>query len=1322
MNIVKRISAGLLLIVVLGIFSCQDPTSATSDVTIIVSGQVLNLSNAPQDSVVITLGNPFRRDTTKTDGTFSYSFVTSSKEEVSTTMSFRHINLSFRDTSLSVSYGPAKKTIAVGEMKMKGVSAAQDSIPPTKASTRPVVITFVRSTSPLISIRGAGNDATNLTFEVRDSLGIPVDQKNQVTVFFKIVAEPDNLVELGRPSAPTNSVGQVTVRLSSGQKAGIAQVQATSIVKNVADTTKMDTLKSPIVSVTIAGGLPVESRFTIGSQKVNVPGLVKYDLRNTITAVVGDTFGNPVQKGTVVYFSTTGGIIKPYATTTEDGTVGIDLITGNPAPSNGIAVVTAQVGTPGSATPGNNVVMNESVVIKGLKSKKTQKESDAALLSKSNKSSSGFTKQLNILFSGAPLITSNDSAYFSVPPLGTKQIQVRVADFNGNPMAEGTTVKISGIGLDTSGAVLSGDLDKVLPDTYDKSYTLYNISVADKRTKNLSSRVPISIIVEVNGPNGNVKRTLFGELASGVSDSGKVGSINLVSSSIDSIVVSGAGSPNAINIQARVLTSTGGPSSNIPVNFSIVKSVNGGEYISNSIAYTNASGVATTTLNAGVRSGLVQVQASVRRDSLSMNAELKSVYIRTGKTAAITVVGLSSTSLSVKGGGGNENAIIVYEAQDSLGNPVDISNQSTISFSMVGDTAGAKISPASAKTDPNSGRVTASFSSGTKAGIVQIKASTGSIVSPPATITISGGFAVDSLFNFTGLKKNYSIYQASNILIDVLAGDKSGNPVKPSTPIYFTTDAGVISATSLTDNAGRATATLQIVNDKKLMGRRFVTAKTVGEGNAEIKKTKTFILSGTPTITTSVPNDSITLFDGTSTTVNFLIADSLGNPISSGHTYLVFVDGSVSSQIGITGDRTGTVEDSDDNLNGVQYSVVISDLLENAGTGGTFKLRIQTNGPTGTTTKTINGRLLAPANIIVPPSARVPASIALTGVSSNDISIAGVGGTENSTLTFEVRDSVGSPITIENRARVSFKTNFSPNTFTLGGTNPVILPTLDSTDENGKVRVSITSGTQAGVLQLEAVINLTNPVRTIKSQPVIISVSSGFADQGHFTIAPSQYNFPGLQKAFLSMNISVQVGDRYSNPVKQGTSVYFNSANGIIQTQKGLTDINGFVTMTLFSGNPYPLSPNLASGLSNGFSRLYARTIGKDSAFVTDSVEILWSGSPIITKTDTINSFTIPNAGSAGPFTFTVQDYLGHPMSQGTTIEIEANGLSISGNSNVTMPDTKSSGPGLTSFTFAVTDANTTDSDPPSPTLITIVVRHPVYGVYKLVTASGTVD
>jgi len=1335
MKTIKKISVWAASVLLLGIFSCEETTTPTADYTVTITGTVTRINNSPLDSVVVVLKNPFKTDTTGTDGKFEISFTSNESNTITTQLTFNRLGF-FSDT-VDVEYGATKQSVSVGQVSLKGVTSAQDSVVTGRPSARPGVIVFLRATSQLIAIRGAGsNDATNLTFEVRDSLGVPVDETNKATVFFKLVTKPDSLTELNKTSAVTNSVGQVVVQLTAGQKSGIAQVQAYAAVRRASDTTKTDTIKSSIVSITIAGGLPVASRFTIGSQRVNVPGLVKFNLRNTITAVVGDTFGNPVQKGTVVYFRTNGGIIQPAAQTTEDGTVAVDLITGNPVPPNGIATITAEVGTtgggsgiaePGSVAKSKNV--DEKIIIKNIRSQRQKLNSKGIAVDEVSKLRSAatttvFTKTLNVLFSGAPRITSNDSV-FVVPTLGSKQINFTVADENGNPLSQGTTIKVTGIGTDTSGAVLTGDLDKTLPDTYDRSFTQFSINVSDKRTKNLSATVPITISIEVSGDNGNLKKTFSGVLSSGVSDSGKVGSIQIVNTATDTIVVSGAGTPNSAVITAKVLNATGQPSSNIPVTFTITRSVDGGEYLSNVISVTDANGLATTTLFSGVKAGLVQVQATVRRDTLSIGTDPKSIYIKTGKLSSLAVISISNTTLSVKGGGGDENATLVYEGRDSLGNPIDVSNQSVVTFTMVGDTNGAKISPSSVKTDPHTGRVTAAFSAGTKSGLVQIRAKSGAIESPPATIAISGGFAVDSLFNLTGLKKNYSIYETTPVSIGVLAGDQYGNPVKQSTPISFTTDAGVITATSFTDGSGRATAALQIVNDKKLLGQRFVSAKTIGANGTEVKKTKTFILSGSPIITvTNVVVDTVTIFDGTSATFNFTITDSLGNPISANHNYKVYLEGSVANQLIVTGDNNGVTADTDDKINDTKYSVVVSDLLENGGTGGIFKIKFEVNGVTGTTTKTLIGKLLAPANIIIPPSARVPASIALISSSSTDISIAGVGGTENATLTFEVRDSVGAPINTENRTNVYFNANFFPNTFVPGGTAPVLLPSLDSTDENGRVRVVVTSGTQAGVVQIEAVVYLSNPTRVIKSQPVRISVNSGFADQGHFTIGPSKYNFPGLEVMgnATTLSVTVLVGDKYSNPVKEGTVVYFNSAHGVIQTAQGLTDKNGFVNMTLFPGNPYPLAPNLLPSLTAGFSRIYARTIGKDSTFVTDSIEILWTGKPVITKTDTINTFTIANGGSAGVFTFTVTDFLNHPLSQGTSITVDAPGLTVNGDANTTLPDTKVGGSGITSFSFTVKDANLTDSDPPAPTLITVIVTHPVYGTYKKVIASGTVD
>jgi hypothetical protein len=1783
----KILSTLTFLTLLLGIFSCEDTTKPDSEYTVTVSGQVVRLNNTGLDSVVITMNNPFRRDTVNSDGTFQYSFLTSETEDVTATLTFRHINLTYFDTTADILYGPTKKTIGVGEVRMRGSSSALDSIITGKPSSRPGQIAFISSSSSLISIRGAGSkDATTLTFEVRDSLGIAVDKSNKTAVFFAIVTKPDLLTELNKVSDSTNSQGRVSVQLTAGQKSGLAQVQAIAAVKRTADTTKIDTIKSPIISVTIAGGNPVPSRFTIGTDRTNVPGLVLYNQKLAITAVVGDTFGNPVQPGTLVYFTTNGGIIQPQGETTVEGTVSVSLTTGNPAPPNGFATITAQVGTPGAAVikkGGENrsaTIVDGDLMVKQIRPKQSakQKSLTAKHVGTNNTSSIPvFSRSITVLFSGAPIISSNDTN-FVVPALGSKSIQFTVADLNGNPLSQGTSIRVSGIGIDTTGAELTGDLAFTLPDTYDRSFTNFNVNVRDRRTKNLNLTIPISLSVEVTGPNGNVKRTIRGYLVSSVSDSGKVSSMTLVNPAMDSIYVNGGGIPNSIPVQVKVLDASNNPSPNVPVDFSIVKSVNGGEYLTQSIAVTDINGIATAVFKSGIKSGLVQIVGSIKRDSISISTANKNIYIRTGKLTSLNLMSVSKTDLSVKGSG-NETATLIFEGRDSLGNAIDGSNQTNVTYSLFGDTVGASISPSSVMTDPNNGRTTTTFTSGTMAGLVQLTAHSGSISSAPVQFTISGGLPSQSQFTVLMDKQNYSALTEKTANVTVISGDKYGNPARPGTPIFFTTNGGLINSNSTLGNTGQTTAQLQFTNPVPPAGIATVTARAIGEGNTIVKDSviivlsqqaviteiggpydnfeiedglsKTFqfrvadannnplakdnnivvtaeglgatnivlsgdinvttrdtkltgvgttvfsftardnvkdegqgpkslsfkitvtgpntidplthvidgtlkggtgtgnegsvasveyvrssndtifvanagipttdtikfkvrnlkqqpvsgaavqfffeqslntseflspsyavsndsgevtvvahagikagvlgvqatvtagnsvissstvpiyvktgplasislvsvdrseisvksvggeenativyeardllgnpldfpnqtrlffnlvgvsgfdedvnpdsamtnpftgrasvtvnggtrstvlqviarnasgtiksspvpivvhggfvvdslflflppikknislydspqqismqlgdrygnppkpgtavyfetnagiisaaafsdnsgivsatfspvpqliyqglrtitastvgntadgllqksisvLMSGDPKITvTNVPTDTVTIFDGASANVQFEIVDSLlGNPISSGHTYAVTVEGSVAGQLLLSGDVNGTLPDTQDKINAIKFSFNVSDATPNAGTGGNFKIKITINGVTGTTIRTINGKLFAPSNIVVPPSARVAASIALISTSTNEISISGVGGTENSTLTYEVRDSVGVPITIDNRVIVNFQSNFFPNSFTSGGTAPTILPTLDSTDENGKARVSIFSGTQAGAVQLEAVITLTNPVRTIKSQPVKISINAGFADQRHFTISTPIRNFPGLDRAFSpTLTATVGVTDKYSNPVLAGTQVYFHSTHGTM-TPGGVTDALGFTSGTLLPANPYPINADTLTGYGPGYGKIYAQTLGEDGAFITDSVLVLWTGAPVITNTGG-SSFTVANGGTSGAFTFKVVDKLGHPLSAGTTINVSSTVGVVTGAVSTTLYDTFSTGEGITTFTVFIKDAVTTDVDPPADGQIIVSVAHPVYGTYTMVLASGTVD
>jgi hypothetical protein len=476
-----------------------------------------------------------------------------------------------------------------------------------------------------------------------------------------------------------------------------------------------------------------------------------------------------------------------------------------------------------------------------------------------------------------------------------------------------------------------------------------------------------------------------------------------------------------------------------------------------------------------------------------------------------------------------------------------------------------------------------------------------------------------------------------------------------------------------------------------------------------------------------VTNDSLRLLDGAVVDVGFRVMDAMRNPISGGNKVTATIYGPVVSQLDLTGNDWADMPATKDTIAGTNFSIRIADKSPGAGTGGAFWIKIVVDGVSGHVEKIINGILYAPGDIIVPPSARKPAQIGYLGSTASEIYVSGVGATENAVITYEVRDSLGVPITRDQRTYATFSLQFFPNTFVGGGTAPTILPSADSTDDLGKLRVSILSGSAAGTVQVQARIQTSTGI--IISEPVKISIHAGFPDQKHFTIAPTQYNFPGLAKAYLGQAVTVQVGDRYSNPVQEGTAVYFNAAHGIITT--GMTsDKNGFVNNTLYSANPMPLGadtlkfPLDPAHHGEGFSRLYARTFGQSATQVIDSCDILWTGPPILINTSASTTYTMANGETSGPYTFTVMDYLGHPMSSGTTISVSGDALVMSGDGvNVSMPDLMDAGPGITSFSVMAEDADATNvAVPPKKSQITLRVVHPVYGTYTRVLATGTVQ
>jgi hypothetical protein len=708
----------------------------------------------------------------------------------------------------------------------------------------------------------------------------------------------------------------------------------------------------------------------------------------------------------------------------------------------------------------------------------------------------------------------------------------------------------------------------------------------------------------------------------------------------------------------------------------------------------------------------------------------------TGRAASIGLALQSDKSLSVRNAGGTEKSLLTFSLLDSLGYPISLQRAVMVRFTIIGGSVGGEfLLPDSIMSNAN-GLASTVVTSGTKSRVLQVVASATvlgtTISSTPAQLTISGGLPDSvrstmwtSSTNFPGISdSSRSLGSASIMLVD-----QYGNPVQPGNLVYFETTGGSIGAIGVTDVTGLANVSLY-GGGKPAIGGIDTIKVTVNKANGSFSKQTVVTFSGTPQIkVTNVPNDSINIFDGTGQTLNLTINDANGNPLAAGNKISVITGGLAGSGVVVSGD-VGALTPDTRSTSITSYKIRVDDAVAGGGPSGPFSLQLIVSGPNGTTSKFIYGTLQPPQAIIAPrASAKLPAQIAFVSVSTSDIYVTGTGSTENSVITYEVRDSLGMLIGTNPRAFARFSLQFFPNTFTNVGTPPSLISTSDSTDDNAQFRVSVRSGNQAGVVQVYSQIDLGGG-DLVKSQPVKISVHAGFPDQNHFTIAGKYYNYPGLEYRFIPWLMTAHVVDKYSNPVLLGTAVYFNTMNGSVGTGQsltdaiGVTDLDGFVNQTLWSDNPTPEGINAFTSYGNGYSWVYARTLGESATWVRDSVLLLWTGHPIISDVTGPTTFTIPNGGSAGPWTFTIADKYGHPMSAGTTISVSGPGLLVSGDgASRTMPDTFDGGPGLTTYTVIASDADPKDvASPPNLSILTITIVHPIYGTYTLELATGTVE
>ena len=332
-----------------------------------------------------------------------------------------------------------------------------------------------------------------------------------------------------------------------------------------------------------------------------------------------------------------------------------------------------------------------------------------------------------------------------------------------------------------------------------------------------------------------------------------------------------------------------------------------------------------------------------------------------------------------------------------------------------------------------------------------------------------------------------------------------------------------------------------------------------------------------------------------------------------------------------------------------------------------------------------------------PPGGGYANTIAFVGVTTDILGIYGVGGTldESAVITFEARDSLGSPILPARADTMAFSISGVPVT---GGA--YITPTSGLTNTAARVSTVIQSGTVPGSIQVVASLTRETDGAVIRSTPVKIIIYGGLPDQAHFGLAASRYNVPGYYWQGRTSVITALVGDRFGNPVQPGTAVAFNNPQQGIITTDAFTDGAGFANATL--------STSPVTHTASGLGWIYAETVGENGVRVRDSLTVLFSGNPILANV-TGGPFTVDNTTQA-TITFNVWDERLNPLSAGTTIATEVEGpIKVSKASPAnTLTDVIS--PFWTSFSVVVSKDLDATGPFPATANITITVSHPENG------------
>jgi len=190
-------------------------------------------------------------------------------------------------------------------------------------------IEFVSAEPNVIGLKGSGQvEVSAVTFMVKNSQGTPVQEAKSVLIELFGPGGGEYLEEEGQSEIRVSTEeGAARVNVHSGEIAGTVTLRATVITDSG---TSLST-SSGIIS--IGGGKPTESHFSLSVSTLNLEGLAYDGIESQITVRLADRYGNvEVLKGTTVSFYSESGGIQRSAIMDDKGCGSVIFRTQSPIP------------------------------------------------------------------------------------------------------------------------------------------------------------------------------------------------------------------------------------------------------------------------------------------------------------------------------------------------------------------------------------------------------------------------------------------------------------------------------------------------------------------------------------------------------------------------------------------------------------------------------------------------------------------------------------------------------------------------------------------------------------------------------------------------------------------------------------------------------------------------------------------------------------------------------------------------------------------------------------------------------------------------------